>query len=59
MHFGSPRLGHTIKGNCIKLQTVDLEICPKRVCNNFLRHIVCMILQEKDFSRYIQLTDQI
>ena len=25
--FGSPRLGHTIKANCIKLQTVDPEIC--------------------------------
>ena len=26
IYFGSPRLGHRVKSNCIKFQTVDLEI---------------------------------
>ena len=37
-YFGNPRLGYTIKTNCIKIQTVDPEIWSilifeKRVCN--------------------------
>ena len=27
IRFGGPLLGHTIKTNCIKRQTVDPEIC--------------------------------
>ena len=27
MYFDSPGLGHTIKTNCIKFQTVNSEIC--------------------------------
>ena len=41
IYFDSPRLGHTIKTNCIKLQTVDPKICAilifqKRVLEQFL-----------------------
>ena len=29
IYFGiSPRLGHTVKANCIKFQIVDPKICP-------------------------------
>ena len=54
---------HKIKTNCIKLQTNDPEICSilifeKRVWEQFLRHILCMIFPEKYFSCYILLTDQ-
>ena len=31
----------------------------EKVWDYFLHHILCMIFQEKRFSRYIQLTDQI
>ena len=30
-YIGSPRFGHTIKTNCLKLQTVDSEICSKLI----------------------------
>ena len=54
----------SIKPNCIKLQTIDPEICPilifqKRVSEYVLRHILCMIFLEKCFLCYILLTDQI
>ena len=60
--FDSPQL--TIKTNCINSQAIDLEICSilifqKRVWEQFLHHILCMIFQEKCFSCYILLTDQI
>ena len=52
------------KNDCVKLQTIDSEICSisifqKRVWDQFLHHILCMIFQEKCFSCYILLTDQI
>ena len=55
---------HTIKTSCIKLQAIDLEICStlsfqKRVQEQFLYHILCMIFQQKCFSCYILLTEQI
>ena len=55
---------HTIKSNCIKLQTIDPEICSilifqKRVWEQFLHHVLCMIFQEKCLSCYILLPDQI
>ena len=62
--FRQPSTWHTIKTNCIKLQTIDPEICSilifqKRVWEQFLHHILCMIFQEKCFSFYILLTDKI
>ena len=27
IYFSSPELGHTIKTNCINVETVDTEIC--------------------------------
>ena len=50
--------------NCIKLWTIDPEICSififqKRVWDYFLHQILCMIFQEKYFSCYILLADQI
>ena len=55
---------HAIKANCIKLQIIDPEMCSilifqKKVWNQFLHHILCMIFQEKCSSCYILLTDQI
>ena len=55
---------HTTKTNLIKLQTTDPGIClilvfQKRVWKQFLHHILCMFLQEKYFSCYILLIDQI
>ena len=55
---------HTIKTYSITFQTIYPEICAKlifqkRVLDQFLHHIQCMIFQEKIFSCYILLTDQI
>ena len=52
------------KTNCTKLQMIDPEICSiliflKRVWKQFLRHILCMVFQEKCCSYYILLTDEI
>ena len=44
-----------MKTNCIKLYTTD----PKGSGTKFLHHILRMIFQEKYFSNYIPLTDQI
>ena len=62
--FRQPSTWYTIKTSCIKLQTIDPEIYSilifqKRVWDQFLHHILCMIFQEKCFSCYILLTDQI
>ena len=48
---------HRVKTNCIKLQTIDPEIYSilmfqKRVCEQFLHHILYMIFQEKFFTCY-------
>ena len=60
--FRQPSIWYTTKTNCIKLQTTDPEICSilifqRRVWEQFLHHIWCMIFQEKYFC-YILLTDQ-
>ena len=62
--FRQPLTQHTIKPSCMKLQTIDPETCSilpfwKRVWEQFLYHILCMIFQGKCFSYYILLTDQI
>ena len=54
----------SMKTNCIKLQTIDpgiysTLIFQKRNWDQFLHHIFCMIFQEKCFSCYVLLTDQI
>ena len=53
-----------MKANCIKLQTIDPEICSiltfqKRVWDQFLHYILHMIFPEKCFPCFILLTDQI
>ena len=60
--FRQPSIWYITKTNCIKLQTTDPEICSilifqRRVWEQFLHHIWCMIFQEKYFC-YILLTDQ-
>ena len=55
---------HTIKSNCIKLQTIDPEISlslifQKRVWEQYFHHILCMIFEEKFFSFHLLITDQI
>ena len=55
---------HMIKANCIKLQTIDPEISSilvfqKRGWEQFPHHILCMIFQQRCFSCYILITDQI
>ena len=54
---------HTIKTKCLKLQTIDSEICSilifqKMVWEQFLHHILCMIFQGKCFSCYVLLSDE-
>ena len=61
--FGQPSNQHTIETNCLKLCTIDPEICSIlifqiRVWEQFLQHILCMIFQHKCPSCYILLTDQ-
>ena len=48
----------------MKLQTIDPEICSififqERIWEQFLHSILCIIFQQKCFSCYILLTDQI
>ena len=55
---------YTMKTSCIKLQAADPEICSvlifqKRDLEQFLHHILRMIFQEKCFSCYLLLADQI
>ena len=62
--FQQPSIWHTIKTTCMKLQTINSEICSilifqKRVWDQFPHHILRLIFQEKCFSFYILLTDQI
>ena len=62
--FRQPSNQHTIETNCLKLYTIDPEICSIlifqiRVWEQFLQHILCMIFQQKCFSCYILLSDQI
>ena len=62
--FRQPLTWHTIKTNCIKLQTVDPEICSififqKRFREQLLHHILSIIFQEKCLSCFILLTGQI
>ena len=57
-------LWDTIKPNCIKLQTINPLTCSililqERVWEQFFHPILYMIFQEKCFSYYILLTDQI
>ena len=61
IYVDSPRLGHTIKTNCIKRETADLkisfDILEKRLGLVSLSHFV-FNFKGKSFSCYI-LTDQI
>ena len=62
--FGQPPTCHSIKTNCIKLETIDPEIWPilifqKRAWEQFLPHILHIIFQEKCFSCYIPFTGKI
>ena len=64
MQFGRPQVGHTIKTNFILFQTVDpgiqqILIFYKRVWDQLLQQIFCMIFQERYFSCYVLLTDEI
>ena len=59
-----PLTWYTLKTNCIKLQTINAEICSilifwERVWKQVFHHILCMIFQEKFASFYILLDDQI
>ena len=49
--FRQPSTWHIMKTNCIKRQTIDLEICSilrfqKKAQEQFFHHILCMIFQE-------------
>ena len=62
--FRQPSTWHTIKTNFIQRQNIDLEICSilsfqKRVWEQFLHHILCIIFRGKRFSYHILLTDQL
>ena len=59
-----PSNQHTIKTNCIKLQTINPEIYSilifqKTFWEQFLHHIQRIIFQQKCFLCYILSTDQI
>ena len=63
-HFPQSSTCQTIKTKYMKFDNIDPEICSilifkKRACEQFLYHILCMIIQEKYFSCYALLTDQI
>ena len=54
----------TIETSCLKLYTIDQEICSIsifqiRAWEQFLQHILCIIFQQKSSSGYIVVTDQI
>ena len=62
--FRQPSIWHKIKASCLKLQTIDSEICSilisqKRLWDWFLHHILCLIFPGKCFLCYILQTDQI
>ena len=64
--FQQPATWHKMKTNSVKPQTIDpeIEICSilifqKMVWDQFLHQILCMTFQEKCFSCYNLLTDQI
>ena len=62
--FWQPSTWHTINTNCVKLQTIESVICSiwifqKRILEQFFCNILCIIFQEKYFSCYILLADQI
>ena len=64
LYFDSPQISIQQKQTCLKLHTVDTDICSilifqKRVWEQFLQHILCMIFQQKYSSCCILLTDQI
>ena len=62
IYFGSPRLLHTVKSNCIKFEATDLEMLNFDFLEKDLRlvypHHLCMIFREEYFLCYILLTDQ-
>ena len=59
--FRQPSAQYTIKTNCIKLQTIETDICSKLIFQERVweQHILRMSFQEKSFSCYILFTDQI
>ena len=62
--FRQPSNQHTIEANCVKLYTIDPEICSilifqMRVWEQFLQPILCMIFQQKCSSCCALLTYQI
>ena len=62
--FQQPSTWHILKTSCIKLQTINPEICSflifqKRVWDQLFHHIQCVIFQEKCFTCCILLTDHI
>ena len=67
IYFGTPQPEPAIKKNCITFNTVDPddpEICSififcKRIWEWLLHQILCTIFQEKYFSCFNPLTDQI
>ena len=63
-HFRQSSTWQAIKTKYIKLLNIDPLICSilifqKKVWEQFLHHILCMIFQEKCFPSYILLTDQV
>ena len=65
IYFRRSRLKHAIKTNFITFQTADPEICAilylyKRVWEQLLHHIFCMIFKDKKyFPCYTLLAEQI
>ena len=62
--FRQPSSWHITLMNCAKIQSIDPKICSilifqKRAWDQFLHHILGVIFQEKSFSYYILLTDQV
>ena len=62
--FRQPLNQHARETNCLKLYTIDPEICSTlifqiRVWEQILQHILRMIFQQKYSCYYILLTDQI
>ena len=59
--YRQPSTWLTIKTSCVRLQSRDILNFDnlEKVSEQFLYHIFCIIFQEKCFSCYILLTDQI
>ena len=62
--FRQPFNQHIIEPNCLKLYTIHPEMClifvfQIKVWEQFLQRILCMIFQQKCYSCYVPLTDQI